>query len=116
MPIASFRSWVGFAKQTASPTYLTASVAAAATSIPVSCTVVPASSTIYFIDGAKSESATLTAGGGTGTLTVAAIANAHPANTPIYWQLTASLGPAAWMPVTGLTLNDHIAYIDDAGI
>src|SRR5215472_2990023 len=115
MPIASFRSWVGFAKAGA-PTYLTASVAAAATSLPVSGTVVPASSTVYIIDGAKSETAAVSAGGGTSTLTVPALTNAHPANTPIFWQLTASLGPASWMPVTGLTINDHIAYIDDTGI
>jgi hypothetical protein len=114
VPIASFRAWVGFAKAGA-PTYLTASVAAAATSLPVSGTVVPASSTVYIVDGTKSETATVTAGGGSSTLTVAAIANAHPANTPIYWQLTASLGPAAWIPVTNATPTDHIVYIDDTG-
>jgi hypothetical protein len=115
MPISSNRAWVGFAKA-GTPTYLTAPVAAAATSIPVSGTVVPASSTIYFVDGPNSETATVTAGGGSSTLTVAAIAHAHAANTPIYWQLTASVGPAFWVPVTNIDPQDHIAFIDDTGV
>ena len=116
MPKAGMTGWVGFAKQTASPTYLTAATTVGATSIPVSGSNVPASSTIYFIDGVNSESRAVTAGGGTSALTVAATTNAHAANTPIFWQLTASLGPASWMPVTNIDPADMIAYIDDVGI
>jgi hypothetical protein len=115
MPIAGNRAWVGFAKAGA-PTYLTSATAVAAVSIPVNGTVVPASSTIYFIDGANSESATVTAGGGSSTLTVAATTFAHPVNCPIFWQLTASLGPASWMPVTMIDPADMITTVNDVGL
>lgn len=115
MPIAAFRGWVGFAKA-GTPTYLTASVAAGATSLPVAGTSVPASSTVYIVDGANSEVKAVTAGGGTGTLTVAALTFAHAANTPIYWQLTASIGAAGWMPATNIVPADHIATVEDTGI
>jgi hypothetical protein len=115
MPISSNRAWVGFAKA-GPPTYLTAAVAAAATSLSVSNTNVPASSTVYIIDGANSETKAVSAGGGSTTLTVAALTNAHPANTPVYWQPTASLGPAFWVPVTNIDPQDHIAYIADTGV
>jgi hypothetical protein len=115
LPISGNRSWVGFAKA-GTPTYLTAAVIATATSIPVNGIVVPASSTIYFIDGANSESRAVTAGGGSSTLTVAATTFAHAANTPIFWQLTASLGPAAWMPVTKVDPADVIGFVDDKGL
>jgi hypothetical protein len=82
----------------------------------VNGTVVPAASTIYFIDGANSESRAVTAGGGSSTLTVAATSFAHNANTPIYWQLTASLGPAFFTPVTNVSFQDHIAFIADTGV
>ena len=115
MPIAGMRGWVGFAKAGA-PTYLTAPVAVGATSIGVNGTSVPASSTIFFIDGVNSESRAVTAGGASSTLTVAATTNAHPANTPVYWQLTAALGPASWVPVTNVDPADMISYIDDVGL
>lgn len=115
MPIAAFRGWVGFAKA-GTPTYLTSSVNAGATSLPVNGTSVPASSTVYIVDGTLSETATVSAGGGSSTLTVGALTNAHAANTPIFWQLTASLGPANWMPATGLNFADHLANITDNGI
>ena len=115
MPIASMRGWVGFAKAGV-PSLLTAAVAVGATSVPVSGTTIPASSTIYIVDGILSESRAVTAGGGSGTLTVAALTNAHPANTPVFWQLTASIGPAAWMPVTNIDPADMIDYIDDVGL
>ena len=115
MPISSNRAWAGFAKAGA-PTFLTAAVAAAATSLPVNGTVVPASSTVYIVDGPNSEIATVSAGGGSSTLTVGALAKAHPANTPIYWQLTASLGPAFYTPLTNIAPQDHVAFIPDMGV
>src|SRR5438270_2050573 len=115
MPFASFRSNLGIAKDNPS-TYLTAAIIATATSIPVNGTGVPAASTIYFVDGVNSESRTVTAGGGTATLTVAATTFAHPVNTPIVWQLTASLGPADFMPVTSLDPYESIANLPDMGI
>src|ERR1700749_1549252 len=101
MPRSSNNAWAGFAKA-GTPTYLTAGTAVGATSIPVNGTVVPASSTIYFIDGANSESRAVTAGGATPTVPVAATPFAHNANTPIFWQLTASLGPAFYTPLTNI--------------
>lgn len=120
MPIAGYRGWAGFAKPNGI-SYLTASVSAAGTSLPVAITgngvvAIPASSTVYIIDGVNSEAVAVSAGGGSATLTVGALAHNHPANTPLFSQLTASLGPANWMPVTNLDMQDHIATIDDKGI
>jgi hypothetical protein len=115
MPLASYRSFMGIAKDTLD-TYLSAGVAAGATSVPVNGTVIPAASTIFFLDGANSESRAVTAGGGTSTLTVAALTNAHSVNTPIYAQLTASLGPTSYIPLTALDYTDTYAMIDDTGI
>src|SRR5438132_8048254 len=117
MPLASQRAFVGIAKDTIDTT-LSAAVAAGATSIPVVGTVVPALSTIFFLDGPNSESRAVTAGGGTSTLTVAATTNAHGVNCPIYAQLTASLGPVNYIPVTpgGVDYTDSYAMIPDTGI
>jgi hypothetical protein len=120
MPIAGYRGWVGFAKPNG-VSYLTAAVTAAGTSLPVATTgnqvtAIPASTTVYIVDGVNSEAVAVSAGGGTATLTVGALAHNHPANTPVFSQLTASLGPANWMPVTNLDYQDHIATIEDKGI
>ena len=116
MPAATFRSWVGVAKGNTA-TYLTAATAAAATSFPVNGTVVPASSTVYVIDGTKSETLAVTAGGGSSMLTVAAATYAHAIGTPIYWQLTASVGPADYIPVTAFPdAADSITTVSDTGI
>ena len=115
MPIADFRSFIGIAKDTIE-TYLTAAVTAGATSIPVAGTAVPASSTIFFVDGANSESRAVTAGGGSSTLTVTATTNAHAANTIVFAQLTASLGPVGYLPVTAIDFGDDYNMIDDKGV
>ncbi len=112
MPVPSFKGTVGFAKAGA-PTYLTASCAVGAVTLVVNGTVVPASSTVYIIDGVNSEIRAVSAGGGSSSLTVAATTFAHAANTPIFWQLTASLGPVAWMPAENVVPTDHIALIED---
>lgn len=116
MPFASYRSFIGVAKQSTGYAYLTAAVASGATSIPISNTTVPAASTIFFIDGTNSESVAVSAGGGTQTLTTAATANAHAANCPIYAQLTASLGPVNYIPVTSIDYADDYAQIPDLSI
>lgn len=115
MPVASYRSTFGVQKD-GSSTYLTAAVAAGATTIPVNGTSVPASSTIYFVDGPNTEQRAVTGGGGSSSLTVAALTNAHPAGTRISWQLTASLGPADYIPVTVLEHEDTIAQLQDKGL
>lgn len=115
MPVAAFRSFAGFAKELAT-TYLTAAVAAGATSIPINGTSIPASSTIFFIDGTLSESKAVSAGGGTSTLTAAALTNAHNIGTPIYYQLTAAIGPTDYLPLTSIDASDAIATAADKGI
>lgn len=120
MPVAGFRGWVGFAKPSG-VSYLTSAVSAAGTTLPCATTgfgitAPAASSTIYILDGVNSEVVTNSAGGGTGSQTVSAFAHAHPANVPIFSQLTASIGPAGWIPATNIIPSDMIAFIDDKGI
>lgn len=114
MPQPSFRSFIGIAKDSVNTT-LSAAVAVGATSIPVVGTSIAASTTIFFVDGPSSESRAVTAGGGTSTLTVAATTFAHPANTYVYAQLTASLGPTDYFPVTSLEFHDVYQQLSDKG-
>lgn len=114
MPNPSYRSFIGVAKDSVNTT-LSAAVAVGATSIPIVGTGVAASSTIFFVDGPNSESRAVTAGGGTSTLTVAATTFAHAANTYIYAQLTASIGPVDYIPVTSLEFHDVYQQLDDKG-
>ena len=81
MPVASYRSYFGVAKDAANTT-LTAAVAAAAVTLPIAGTNVPALSTVTIIDGPLTESRAVTAGGGTNSLTVAALTSAHSAMSP----------------------------------
>lgn len=114
MPLPTYRSFIGIAKESATTT-LAAAVAAGATSITVSNTNIPASSTIFIWDGPNSESKAVSAGGGTTTLTVAALTFAHPANVYITSQLTASLGPTDYIPVTSIDVEDMYDDLEDKG-
>ena len=114
MPNPSFRSFVGIAKDSINTT-LSAAVAVGATTLPVVGTGIAASSTVFIVDGPLSESRTVTAGGGTSSLTVSALTNAHAANTYVYAQLTASVGPANYIPVTSLEFQDKYTQLDDKG-
>jgi len=115
MPNPSFRSFVGVAKDTTNTT-LSASVIATATTVPVVGTGIPASSTITIIDGPLTEQRAVTAGGGTSSLTVAALTNAHSANAYVTSQLTASLGPADYIPVTSIEPEPQIVQLKDRGM
>jgi hypothetical protein len=114
MPLATYRSFLGIAKD-ASATTLAAAVAAGATTITIVGTGVPASSTVFIWDGPLSESKAVSAGGGTSTLTVAALTNAHPANVYITSQLTASVGPTDYIPLTSIEPEDMYTPLDDKG-
>jgi hypothetical protein len=114
MPLATYRSFLGLAKD-ASATTLAAAVASGATTVTIVGTGVPASSTIFIWDGPLSESRAVTAGGGTSTLTVAALTNAHPAGVYITSQLTASVGPTDYIPVTSIEPEDMYAPLEDKG-
>lgn len=114
MPLATFRSFLGIAKDS-SATTLAAAVAASATTVTIVGTGVPASSTIFIWDGPLSESKAVSAGGGTSTLTVAALTNAHPAGVYITSQLTASIGPTDYIPVTSIDPEDIYIPLEDKG-
>lgn len=115
MPQASYKSYIGIAKDSINTT-LSAAVAASATTVPVVGTSVPASSTITIVDGPLTEQRAVTAGGGTSSLTVSALTNAHSANTYVSAQLTASLGPADYIPVTSIEVEDQIVQLKDRGL
>lgn len=115
MPNPVYRSFLGVAKESTTTT-LAASVAAGATSVTVVGTGVAASTTIFIWDGPNSESRAVTAGGGTSTLTVAALTYAHSANCYVTAQLTASVGPTNYIPVTTLQPADHYDMLEDKGL
>lgn len=115
MPQASYRSQFGVARDAVNTT-LSAAVLAGATSVPIVGTGVAASSTITIVDGPLTESRAVTAGGGTSTLTVTALTNAHSSGAYVTAQLTASLGPADWIPVTVLDVQDSIVQLKDKGL
>lgn len=114
MPLATYRSFLGVAKD-ASATTLAAAVAASATTVTIVGTGVPASSTIFIWDGPLSESKAVSAGGGTSSLTVTALTYAHPAGVYITSQLTASLGPTDYIPVTTIEPEDMYTPLEDKG-
>lgn len=114
MPLATYRSFLGVAKES-SATTLAAAVAAGATTVTIVGTGVPASSTIFIWDGPLSESKAVSAGGGTSSLTVAALTSAHPAGVYITSQLTASLGPTDYIPLTTIEPEDTYLALDDKG-
>ena len=115
MPLASFRSFIGVVKDTTTVT-LAASTNAGATTVTTAGGNVAASSTNFIWDGPKSESAAVSAGGGTSTLTVPALTYAHSAGVTITAQLTASVGPTDYIPVTDIKLVPFIAQLLDKGI
>jgi tail tube protein len=115
MPQPSFRSFIGIAKDSVNTT-LSAAVAVGATTLPVVGTGIAASTTVVIVDGPLSEVRAVSGGGGTSSLTVAALTNAHPANTYVYAQLTASVGPTDYFPVTSLEFKDNYAQLDDKGL
>lgn len=117
MPKPTFRSFLGVAKD-AIHTTLSADHNAGVTTINIVGTGVPASHTIVIVDGPLTEVRAVSAGGGTSALTVAATTNPHKANTYVYAQPTASVGPADYIPVKGdsLKLEDKIVQLADQGL
>lgn len=115
MPIASYRSFAGVAKESANTT-LAASTAVGATSVTIAAAAVPASYTIFIWDGVNSESRAVSAGGGTTTLTVSALTYAHSANVYITAQPTASVGPTDYISIETLDAEDKYAPLEDKGL
>lgn len=114
MPLPSYKSFIGVAKESVKTT-LAASAAAGATTIVVAdATGITTSSTVLIWDGASSESRAVT-GVSTNTLTVAALTYSHPANVYVTGQLTASVGPTDYIPVTSIDPEDMYAPLEDKG-
>lgn len=114
MPLPTYRSFIGISKDTVTTT-TSAAVAAGATTVPIVGTGVAAGSTIYIWDGPNSESRAVTAGGGTSSLTVAALTYAHPANVYVTAQTTGSTGPTDYVPVTSIDVEDIYSDLEDKG-
>ena len=121
-----YRSFVGIAKDTINAN-LASSVIATGTTLTLnnivgaSGTIVSAGSTYtaVIVDGVLTES-TVCTGNATGTtngstIAVTALANAHSANAYVYFQVTASIGPTAYIPVTKIDFSDDYVQLYDKG-
>lgn len=122
MAQASFRSWIGVAKDTINAN-LTSAVATAATSLPITNTVgttpltsAGATYSAIIVDGVNTETTVLTGNLTAGAIACTALANAHGQNVYVYFQLTASIGPTAYIPVTKIDWQDDYAQIYDKNL
>lgn len=114
MPNATYRRFIGVARELGH-SGLAANAAAAATSIVVNnATGFSATSKVTIYDGANTEVVTASALTGT-TLTVGALAHAHSAGCIVTTVGTASAGPSAWAPVTKFDPKDDRTRMVDAG-
>ncbi len=117
MTQSSFLSYVGIARDSTNAS-LAAAVAVGATSYYLyDTTGTPTSAmTMFIVDGVNSEQVAVTAYTAVSNLiTAAACVYAHSANAYVYFQLTASTGPTAWLPVTSLDFQDDITQLYDKG-
>jgi len=121
MAQSAFRSWIGVAKDTQNGN-LSASVAASGTSLTLK-NLTAASSTVgatysaIIVDGVLTETVACT-GAISGvtdgsTVAVAALGFAHSPNAYVYFQLTASIGPTAFVPVTSMDFSDDYVQLYD---
>ena len=76
-----------------------------------------ASMSMIIVDGPLTETLAVTSWtGGTNTVaTTGSSANAHSANAYVYFQLTASIGPTAYIPVTKIDFSDDYVQLYDKG-
>jgi len=124
MAQSAFRSWIGVAKDTQNGN-LSASVAAAGTSLTLK-NLTAASSTVgatysaVIVDGVLTETVACTgaiSGVADGsTVAVVGLAYAHSPNAYVYFQLTASIGPTAFVPVTSMDFSDDYVQLYDKGM
>lgn len=115
MPVASYRSTFGVSLDKNNTT-LSAASAVGATTLNVNAITGTIGNlyTVTIIDGPLTEQVAASASTSS-TITVGATANAHPAGTYITAQLTASLGPTDYMPVTVIDHTDSITQLADKG-
>lgn len=112
--LSSYKNYLGLAKvATTAVGHLTASVAAAGTSLTVdSLGGASASSSVIIMDGPLTEVKAVSAATGS-TITVAALANAHPAGTLFFVQPTASVGATTYTPLRTFKVPDKVNQLYD---
>lgn len=113
MTIASaYRNWVG-AAVVRNDTVLATAAAAAATSLVVqSATGITTADTVVLLDGANTETKAVTAVVGN-TLTVSALANAHPRGCYVFALPTSGFGPSAYLALKTFKVPDKITQLYD---
>lgn len=127
MAQASFRTWLGVAKDT---THANLQIAHTATGTTLTLRTITQAGTLLtttgatvsavIVDGVNTETVACS-GNATGTtdgstIACAALANAHPANVYVYFQLTASIGPTAYIPMKKPDWKDEIAQLEDMNL
>lgn len=121
-PQSAYRSFVGVAKDTINAN-LSASINSGAVSLPLTNTVgttgtittAGATYSAIIVDGPLTETVALTGNLTGGAVACAATANAHTANVYVYFQLTASIGPTAYLRVTKIDFSDDYKQLYDKG-
>ena len=121
MAIASFRSFIGVAKDTINCN-IAATTASGAVTISVTNVMgTPATAmTMVIVDGPLTETVTVSAYvagtlGAPGTLTVSATTQNHSANVYCYLQLTSAVGPTAYIAVNTMDFSDDYTQLYDKG-
>lgn len=114
MPLHSYKTFLGLAADRVNAT-LTSAVIATATSLPVSNVngTPGATYSAVILDGPLTETVACTGSVTAGAIAVAATANAHPAGVYIVFQLTASIGPSAFIPLEKFDPVDDYAQLLD---
>ena len=126
-PQSSFRSFVGVAKDSTNANLQIAHAAGATTLTlrtivnggATSIVVAGATFSAVIVDGVLGETVACT-GNATGitdgsTIACGALTNAHSANAYVYFQVTASIGPSAYLSVTKIDQADAYVQLYDKG-
>lgn len=119
----TYRSWVGVAKGGIEAN-LTSNLTASATALLITNTVGTtgtlttsgASYSAIIIDGVNTEVVACSGNLSAGSIACGATTNAHLANIYVIFQLTASIGPTAYVPVVDIDFGDDIAQLPDENI
>ena len=128
MPQASFRTWLGVAKDTINANLQIAHTGGATTltlrsitsTATGTLTSAGATYSVVIVDGVNTETkvltGNLTAVTDGSTVAVTALTNAHSANAYAYFQVTASIGPTAYIPMSKLDWADDIDQLKDMNL
>jgi hypothetical protein len=120
MPIHAYKSYVGLAADRVNA-MLTSAITTAAVSLPLQNTVgttgtlttTGATYSAIIVDGVNTETVACSGNLTAGAIACGATANAHPANVYVYFQLTASIGPTAYIPLEKFDPVDTYAQLLD---